>query len=309
MNSNESKLSIFAAIAANMAIAIMKFVASFYTGSAAMLSEGIHSLIDTANGGLLLIGIKRSKKIADKAHPFGYGKEAYFWSFIVAVLVFALGGGVAFYEGVIHLIHPIKEVDHSKVIWSYGVLIGAISLEGSSLWFAMKQFRKMHPTGFRSALKESKDSSSLAIIIEETAAMAGLVLALIGVTLTYFTKDPTYDALASIFIGILLAYVAYFMASEIRALLIGEAVTDKDMVSINKILDTYNNELEFYGNIRTMHLGPDEAMVGIEINFEDHFTIAQIEPIVQRIKDEIRTEIPKITHIYVESDSIKKSSM
>ncbi|MEN8138313.1 MAG: cation diffusion facilitator family transporter [Bacteroidota bacterium] len=309
MNSSESKLSIFLAIAANLAIAVMKFIASFFTGSAAMLSEGIHSLIDTANGGLLLVGIKRSKKAADKDHPFGYGKEAYFWSFIVAVMVFALGGGVALYEGIIHIIHPIKEADHSQVLWSYGVLIGAMIFEGSSLWFAIKQFRKTNPSGFKSALEESKDTSTLAVIVEETAAMIGLIIALMGVTVTYFTKDPVYDAIASIMIGVLLTYVAYFMANEIRALLVGEAVADKDMQLLNSVLKKYDKEIEFYGNIRTMHLGPDEAMAGIEINFEDRLTIAQIEPIVLKIKDEIREKSPKFTHIYIESDSIKKSDI
>ncbi|MCK5782510.1 MAG: cation diffusion facilitator family transporter [Flavobacteriales bacterium] len=309
MNSGESKLSIFLAIAANLAIAVMKFVASFFTGSAAMLSEGIHSLIDTANGGLLLLGIKRSKKAADKDHPFGYGKEAYFWSFIVAVMVFALGGGVALYEGIIHIIHPIKEADHSQILWSVGVLVGAMLFEGSSLWFAMKQFRKTNPSGFISALEDSKDTSTLAIIVEESAAMAGLVIALLGVSITYFTKDPIYDAIASILIGLLLTYVAYFMANEIRALLVGEAVINKDLSKIENILDKYDDEMEFYGNIRTMHLGPDEAMAGVEVNFEDHLTIAQIEPIIAKIKKDIRQEVPKFTHIYIESDSIKKDSI
>ncbi|HHB79915.1 MAG TPA: cation transporter [Saprospiraceae bacterium] len=307
MSASGSKLTIFASIAANLGIAILKFIASFFTGSAAMLSEGIHSVIDTTNGLLLLLGIKRSKKGPDHLHPFGHGKEVYFWSFIVAIFIFALGGGMAMYEGIKHIIHPKGAPDHSNVIWSYGVLIGAMIFEGGSLWVAWKQFRKVYPTGFKSALEDSKDAATLAVIIENAAAMIGLVIALIGVTLTFVLDDAIYDAIASIAIGLLLTYVAYFMASETRHLLIGETVTDKDLKMIHDILDDYS-EIEFFGNIRTMHLGPDEVMLGVEVNFKDNLTIAQVEPIVMDIKQRIVAKDEKFKHIYIESNSIQKST-
>jgi cation diffusion facilitator family transporter len=307
MATGGSKFVIFASIAANLLIAIMKFIASAFTGSSAMLSEGIHSVIDTSNGLLLLFGIKQSKKAPDKLHPFGHGKEIYFWSFIVSILVFSLGGGVAIYEGIHKLLYPSGEMDHSNVIWNYGVLLGAVVFEGASLIIALKDFRKVHPTGFKSALEESKDAASVAIIIENGAAVVGLVIALIGVTLAFYLNDPVYDAMASILIGILLVYVAYFMAKETKHLLIGETASDNDLKMINNILDDYK-QIEFFGNIRTMHLGPDEVMTGMEVNFKDNIPVGELEKIVKDIKEKIRKNNPKFTHIYVESDSIRKST-
>lgn len=307
MATGGSKIVIFASIAANLIIAVMKFIASAFTGSSAMLSEGIHSVIDTANGLLLLFGIKQSKKAPDKLHPFGHGKEIYFWSFIVSILVFSLGGGVAIYEGFHKLMHPAGVMDNSNILWNYGVLIGAVVFEGASLWLALKEFRKVHPTGFKSALEESKDAASVAVIIENGAAVFGLFIALIGVTLAYVLEDPLYDALASIFIGILLVYVAYFMAKETKHLLIGETASDKDLKMIDDILDDYN-QIEFFGNIRTMHLGPDQVMTGMEVNFRDNLPVGDLEKIVKEIKERIREKNPKFTHIYVESDSIRKST-
>jgi len=307
MSAHGSKLSIFAAIAANVLIAIMKFIAAFFTGSSAMLSEGIHSLIDTINGLLLLFGIKQSKRGPDKLHPFGHGKEIYFWAFIVSILVFSLGGGVAIYEGIHKITHPSTGETGKNIWWNYGVLIGAIFFEGASLIIALKQFRKVHPTGFRSALEDSKDAATVAVIIENGAAVAGLFIALIGVSLAYFLNNPLYDALASILIGILLVYVAYFMANEMRHLLIGEAAVDKDLDMIEDILKSYD-EIEFFGNIRTMHLGPDQIMTGMEVNFKDNLPVGKLEKIVKEIKEKIKRTNPKFTHIYVESDSIKKST-
>ena len=234
-----SKLAIYTAIGANLLIAVMKFIAAFFTGSAAMLSEGLHSVIDTVNGFLLLLGIKRSKGKPDKLHPFGHGKEIYFWSFIVAIFIFSLGGGVAIYEGIHHLMSPPVHAAEGSVLWSYGVLIGAIVFEGTSLMIALKGFNKTHKTGFKKALEDSKDAATVAIIIEESAAVMGLIIALIGITLAHFLHNPMYDALASVAIGVLLCYVAYFMAQETRHLLLGETVSDDDLKMIDDVLDDY----------------------------------------------------------------------
>lgn len=305
MAAGGSTLSVIAAIIANLLISILKFVAASFTGSAAMLSEGIHSIIDTTNGLLLLLGIKRSKKGATKIHPFGHGKEIYFWSFVVAIFIFALGGGLAIYEGVKHVLHPKSNLGHEHILWNYGVIIGAMLFEGISLRYAWKQFRKKYPTGFTSALVESKDAASMAIIIEESAAMIGLFLALIGISLAYFLDNPIYDAYASIAIGLLLLATSIFMARETQDLLIGEGVSNNDLKMITDILDDYQ-EFEFFGNIKTMHLGPDEVLLGVEVNFKDNLKVSKLEEVVANIKKRIKETDSKFKYIYIESNSITK---
>jgi cation diffusion facilitator family transporter len=307
MAASGSKLAIFASIAANLLIAIMKFIASAFTGSAAMFSEGIHSIIDTSNGLLLLFGIKKSKQAPDKLHPFGHGKEVYFWSFIVAIFIFSLGGGVAIYEGIHNLMDPGTHDSSLKAMyWNYGVIIGAIIFEGASLIVSWKEFRKVYPKGFKSALVESKDAATLAVIIENGAAVVGLVIALIGVTLANIYHNSMFDALASIAIGVLLIFVALFMAKETKDLLIGETVLQEDIDKIKAILDSYD-ELEMYGNIRSMHLGPDDAIVALEVNFKDDTPVKEVERIVAEIKKRIHESDYIFTHTYVESTNISKS--
>jgi len=306
MATGGSKLAIFASMAANLGIAVMKFIASFFTGSSAMLSEGIHSLVDTINGVLLLWGIKRSKLAPDGQHPFGHGKEIYFWSFVVAIFIFSLGGGVALYEGIKHLTEHDTHIDHSLKMkyWNYGVLIGSIFFEGASLWVGWKEFRKSYPKGFITAMSKSKDAATVAVIIENGAAVIGLLIALVGITLTYYFNNPVFDAWASIFIGILLTIVAIFMAVETKHLLIGESATKEDIKEIIDIFKEYD-ELEGFGNIKTMHLGPDDILLGANINFKDNFTVKQIEPVIQDIKQRIIAKNPDIKHIFIETDSIK----
>jgi len=307
MAAEGSKLAIFASMAANLGIAILKFIASFFTGSSAMLSEGIHSLVDTVNGLLLLWGIKRSKQAPDKQHPFGHGKEIYFWSFVVAIFIFALGGGVALYEGIKHLTEHGGHVDHSEKMkyWNYGVLVGSLLFEGASLWVGWKTFRKSYPTGFITAMVKSKDAPTIAVIIENGAAVIGLLIAMIGISLTYYFNNPVFDAWASIFIGILLIVVAIFMAVETKHLLIGESAVEADIRQIEDVFKQYSNTLEGYGNIKTMHLGPDEILLGANINFKDNLTVKEIEPVIEEIKRKIVQNNPKIKHIFIETDTIK----
>ena len=305
MATGGSKLAIFASMAANFGIAVMKFIASFFTGSSAMLSEGIHSLVDTVNGILLLWGIKRSKKAPDDMHPFGHGKEIYFWSFVVSIFVFSLGGGVALYEGIKHLGEHHEQVDAflKMKYWNYAVLFGSLLFEGVSLWIGWREFRKSYPKGFITAMTKSKDAATIAVIIENGAAVAGLLIAIAGVTLTYYYNNPAFDAWASIFIGILLSVVALFMAVETKRLLIGEAAVASEISAINNILKQYP-QLEAFGNIKTMHLAPDDILLGANINFKDDMTVSQIEPIVKDIKEKIIADNPKIKHIFIETDSI-----
>ncbi len=306
MATGGSKLAIFASMAANLGIAVMKFIASFFTGSSAMLSEGIHSLVDTTNGILLLWGIKRSKMAPDRQHPFGHGKEIYFWSFVVAIFIFALGGGVALYEGIKHLTHHDTHIDHSSKMkyWNYGVLIGSLLFEGASLVVAWKEFRKSYPKGFITAMSKSKDAATVAVIIENGAAVIGLLIAMAGVSLTYYYNNPVFDAWASILIGVLLTVVAIFMAVETKRLLIGESAVDEDIKEIEDIFKQYD-VLEGWGNIKTMHLGPDDILLGANINFKDDLTVGEIEPVVKEIKQKIVEKNPDIKHIFIETDSIK----
>ena len=305
MAAGGSKVAIFASMAANLGIAVMKFIASFFTGSSAMLSEGIHSLIDTTNGVLLLWGIKRSKRKPDKLHPFGHGKEIYFWSFVVSIFVFSLGGGVAIYEGIKHLNEHHGTVDASLKMkyWNYAVLTGSLIFESISLWLAWREFRKSYPKGFLTAMSKSKDAATIAVIIENGAAVGGLLIAIIGVTLTYYYENPVFDAWASIIIGVLLSAVALFMAVETKRLLIGESAVESEILSINNILKQFPY-LESFGNIKTMHLGPEEILLGANINFKDDLTVKEIEPIVKEIKEKIVADNPKIKHIFIETDSI-----
>lgn len=306
MAASGSKLAIFASITANLLIAILKFIASVFTGSAAMLSEGIHSVIDTTNGLLLLWGIRKSKKGPDELHPFGYGKEIYFWSFVVAIFIFSLGGGVAIYEGIHNLRHP-GEHDNSMnaLYWNYGVLVGAIIFESISLWVSWKEFRKTYPKGFKSALIATKDSATLAMIIENGAAVTGLLIAGIGLAFSSIYHDSVFDAIASIAIGVLLIGVAFFMARETKDLLVGEAVLKEDIEKIKNILGSYE-ELEKFGNIRSMHLGPDDAIVGLEVNFKDDVPVEEVERIVAEIKQKIFDSDHVFTHIYIETNGISK---
>ncbi len=298
-----SKVAIYGAIGANLAISIMKFVASFFTGSSAMLSEGIHSMIDTCNGVLLLFGIKRSQREPDDKHPFGYGKEVYFWSFVVAIMIFALGGGIAIYEGIQHLMHPVEHGE-SNVLWNYGVLIGAIFAESISFYLAFREFRKANPKGFISSIRASKDAATFAVMIEDTAALIGLVIALLGVMLAQMTGDAMWDGLASIAIGVLLAGVAVFLAIETKGLLVGESAVPEDLAVISDIVDDYK-EVKHFGNVRSMHLGPDEVLLTLDVNFYDDTLAGRIEEIINEMKDRLKTANPRFTRIYLETIDIQ----
>lgn len=298
-----SKVAVYAAIGGNLTISIMKFIASFFTGSAAMLSEGIHSMIDTFNGVLLLYGIRRSNKEPDAKHPFGYGKEVYFWSFIVAIFIFALGGGLAIYEGIEHLMHP-ETPEAGSHVWNYSVLAGAIVVESISFYLAFREFRKAYPTGFISSIKKSKDAATFAVMVEDTAALIGLVLALAGVFLADITGNPFYDGAASIAIGVLLCIVALFLARETKGLLVGEAAIDEDIDLVNEIISSYQ-EVKHHGNLRSMHLGPDQVLLAVDVNFWDQTTAGRIEEIVKDAEARIQAEAPQFTQIYLEAIDIQ----
>jgi cation diffusion facilitator family transporter len=298
--STESRTAIFAAIAGNLAIAATKLVAAFFSGSSAMLSEGIHSLVDTGNGGLLLLGLRKSQKPADANHPFGHGKELYFWSLVVAILIFALGGGMSVYEGVTHLSHAQL---HDPT-WNYVVLGFAIVFESFSFYFAYKAFRReMSGKGVFKTIRASKDPTTFTVLFEDTAALLGLVVALLGIFLGHHLNNPYLDGVASIVIGVILAVVAGFLAFESKGLLIGEGVDPQVLASIRLIAGA-DPAVEEVRKSLTMHFSPSDVLLTLDIRFKKHLTAEEIATGVERLEKKIRDRHPEIQHIFIEAKSL-----
>lgn len=297
MSATGSKISIYGAIIANLGIAISKFIAGSYTGSSAMISEGIHSLVDTSNGLLLLLGIKRSQRPADKTHPFGYGMEIYFWSFIVAILIFALGGGIAIYEGIHHIIEPVKV---SNININYIVLGVAILLEGTSLIVALKQFQKNNGKyGLIKSMRKSKDSSTFTVIVEDLGAMVGLVVAIIGLFIGDYFGIPIADGVASVIIGLILTGMAIFLAIETKGLLIGESMDQESISILENILKKHDHVTE-HGLIRSVHFGPTGVMAGVDVHFDDQYSLAEIEAGIVELEIEFKEKVPVLKHVFIE---------
>lgn len=298
MAASGSKLAIYGAITANIAIAIAKFFASFITGSSAMLSEGIHSLVDSTNGLLLLYGIKKSKRPADLKHSFGYGKEIYFWSFVVALLIFALGGGIAIYEGVLHILHP-EPIENVKV--NYIVLGLAILFEGASLIVALKEFSgRITLRGLLKRIRKSKDAAGFAVIIEDLGAIVGLIVALIGVIIGDYFNYPYADGAASIIIGLILTGMAVILATETKGLLLGESLRQNEVKVIEDILTKHPGIVE-HGIIKSIHFGPASVLVGIDVEFDDKYSVDELEAEVLVIESEILAKLPHVDKVYLET--------
>jgi cation diffusion facilitator family transporter len=301
MASGGSKTVIFAAMAGNFAIAITKFAASLWTGSAAMLSEGVHSLVDTGNGLLLLWGIRQSNLPPDNAHPFGRGKELYFWSLIVAVLIFALGGGISAYEGIIHIRHPAKAGDPTI---NYIVLALAFVFEGAAWWVAFKEFRKTKGTrGYLRAVRESKDPTTFTVLFEDTAAMLGLIVAFVGIFLGHTLNLPILDGVASLVIGVILCVVAVFLAYESKGLLIGEGVDEATRASIVQFVEI-DPDVDLLVRALSMHLGPQDVLLTLEITFRPGLTAAQAAAAIDRMERAIKAAHPEVRHLFVEAQAI-----
>ncbi len=299
-----SKTVIYAAIAANLGIAAAKFVAAAFTGSSAMLSEGIHSAVDSGNGMLLLYGVHRSSRPADDHHPFGYGKELYFWSLVVAILIFALGGGISIYEGIKHLQHP-EPITNPLV--NYIVLGLATGFECIALLLALKELNQVRgDTGIWDAVRESKDPTVITVLLEDSAAMAGIVVAFLGVWLGSTFGWTWADGTASIVIGVILTVVAFFLASETKGLLVGEGANPKILASIRALVATDSN-IEAMERPLTMYFGPHHALLVMNVEFKRGLTPQQAEETIDRIENGIRTAHPDIKQIYIEADSLKKA--
>ncbi len=295
-----SKKVIYAALVGNALIAITKFIAAAMTGSSAMLSEGIHSVVDTGNQVLLLLGIKRSQKIPDEKFPFGYGKEVYFWSFIVAILIFAVGSGISLYEGIVHILHP-SEITNPKV--NYIVLGFALVFEGAAWLMAFKEFKRSKGNwGYFEAVQRGKDPSMFVVLFEDSAAMLGLIIAFLGVALGHLTGIPYFDGVASVLIGLLLGGTAIWLAYETKGLLIGESANPRVVSNIKELLFSHP-EIENINEVLTLHMGPQYILVTISADFKDDLTSNEIERVVARIDQDLRQAYPRIKRVFVEAEA------
>ncbi len=293
-----SKIAIYGALAANIGISAVKFVAASITGSSAMVSEGIHSAVDSGNSLLLLFGMKRSQRPPDRGHPFGHGKEVYFWSLIVAILVFSLGGGMSVYEGISHLQHPQELRDP---FWNYVVLFASMIFEGASLVYAVREFNKSRGgLSFWKELSMSKDPGLFAVIYEESAAITGLVIALLGVFLGHYFNNPMYDAIASMLIGIVLIIVAITMVKESKGLLVGESANSEIVKGIYRIVNDEPRVQTLYFPL-TMHLAPNEILLALDVEFRKEMTVDELFRAVTELEDRIKKEYPSVKKIYIEA--------
>ncbi|MCC3153779.1 cation diffusion facilitator family transporter [Hymenobacter sp. BT770] len=298
---SSSKFAIYGAIGANIAIAVSKFVAAYFTGSSAMLSEGIHSLVDSGNGFLILLGVHQSGKAPDRRHPFGRSKELYFWALIVAVLVFSVGGGMSFYEGIEHLKHPAPLSDPT---WNYWVLGISLVFEGISCFLAFKAFNADRgDEGFWQTLRRSKDPAVFAILLEDLAALVGLVIALAGVYLGHLLGNPYFDGVASIGIGTLLVGVAMFLIYKTKALLVGIGADDETLLDLERIVHA-QPAVQHMRVPLTMYLGPADVILALDIEFENRLTADEVEHAVHALQNAIRAEHPEFKRIFIEAKAI-----
>lgn len=295
---------VYAAIAANLAIATTKFVVATLSGSSAILSESVHSLVDTANQLLLLVGLKGSRRPPDEQFPFGYGRELYFWSLVVAILLFGAGGGVALYEGITHVIHP-RPMDDA--FWAYIVIGVAAIFEGSSFMVARHEIRKRWGEGsLWRHVHRSKDPSVFIVVLEDGAALIGLSIALAGVFLSQLLQQPRIDGVASVLIGIVLGIVAVALAYETRGLLIGESATTETVLSIRQLASQDAAVRDVHAPL-TMHLGPEEVLLNLEVQFKAGASAQEQVQAVQRIERVIRDHHPTVKRIFIEATHADQS--
>ena len=287
---------LYGALAANVGIAIAKFIAAGISGSSSMLTEGVHSLVDSGNQILLLYGQSKARRAPDATHPFGYGRELYFWSFVVAILIFAVGAGVSIYEGWKHWREPEPLADP---MLNYIVLAIAFALEGTSWFIAMREFAAAKGnTGWWRAIRESKDPPGFMVLFEDSAALAGLVIAAIGVWASHAYADPRIDGLASIAIGLILALVAVLLARESKGLLIGERADPAVVAAVRAAVERQPG-VTAVNHVRTIHTAPDSIFVAISADFDDSLTMGEGERMIEAIEDQLRAAEPRLSSIYI----------
>ena len=294
-----SKKVIYAALIANAIIAVNKFIAAALTGSSAMFSEGIHTTVDTSNQLLLLLGLKKATKQADVAHPFGYGKEIYFWSFIVAIMVFAVGAGISIYEGIHSIMdpHPIE-----NVLISYGVLGTAIIFTGIAWYFALKEFRHVKgERGYFEAVHKEKNPTTFVVLFEDSAALLGLFVALTGIGLSQWTGNPIFDGIASVVIGLILGTTATWLAYETKGLLIGESAEPKVVQGIKQLAGSYKG-IASVNEALTLHMGPNFILLTLSVDFDNNLDSGKIETSIEELTAEIKEKYPLVNRVFIEAE-------
>jgi cation diffusion facilitator family transporter len=301
---HESKRAVFAALVANLAIAVFKITAALISGSSSMLAEGYHSISDTFNQVLLLIGIRRAHRAPDRNHPFGHGKAQFFWAFLVAVILFGVAGTLSIREGIHKLNHP-EPISH---LWlNYLAIFFGLVFEFTALRLAVKSLVKErleeHHKSFWQAVRQSKNPVTLTVLFEDSLAIFGLLIAALGITLVWLTKNLVFDAAASILIGALLMGFALFLALETKKLLLGEAVTAFKRAKILAAVQSFP-EVERVVSLKTMHLSPDEVLITLELNYRDELNIPQLEELNDRIETAILALIPR-AQIYLEAENLR----
>lgn len=298
--SESNKIVVYAALFGNLAIALVKFIAAYITNSSAMLSEAIHSVVDTLNEVLLLYGMKKSLQPANSRHPFGYGRELYFWAFIVALLVFALGAIVSIYQGIHHIYHP--EAMSNPMI-NYIVLGIAILCEGASWFVALKAFRKVKgKQGYFEAFRRSKDPTTFTVLFEDTAALIGLFIALIGIYLSHALNMPMLDGLASVLIGVVLAISAILLARETKGLLTGETADPQLRHNVLNVAEL-DPAVHSANGVLTEQMGAHQVIASLSLEFKDNLTSDEIEACVNRIEAQIKQLHPEIVALFVKPQS------
>lgn len=291
-----ANLVLFGALAANLGIAIAKFVAAAISGSSSMLTEGVHSLVDSGNQILLLYGQHRARRAPDRLHPFGYGRELYFWAFVVAILIFAVGAGVSIFEGWRHIGEP--EPLRNPTI-NYVVLAVAAVLEGTSWAIAVREVgSKRGDLGWWQMVRRSKDPAGFIVLFEDSAALIGLVLAALGVWASHHFGDPRIDGVASILIGLVLALVAVLLAREAKGLLIGESASPALIEQVRAMIEK-QPRISAVNEVRTIHTAPDAVFVAVSADFDDRMTMGEGELLIRAIEEELKTAIPALSSVYI----------
>jgi cation diffusion facilitator family transporter len=300
-----SRKVIYAAVLANLGIAVAKFIVAAITGSAAMLAEGIHSAVDTGNEFLLLIGERNSAKPADKSHPFGYGKALYFWALLVALSVFSLGGGLSIYHGISALRHPDPVEDP---LWNYVVLAVSACFEGYSWNVSRRELNKRRKPGASlwQTVHASKDASVFTVFIEDTAALIGLLIAALGIALGHYFDNVYFDPAASVLIGLLLVGAAFTLARETGGLLVGESIGPDATRKVREIFEK-DPAIDSVSSLQSMQLGPDEALLTAAVQFRRGMRIDEVEDAIERLEKAVMARYPAIRHIYFESGALRSA--
>jgi len=298
MSSPSSVKAILAALVGNSLIAVTKFIAASYTGSSAMFSEAVHSVVDSGNQLLLLYGVKRSKRPADSKHPFGYGKELYFWSFVVAILIFSIGSGISFYEG-FHKLHSPEPVSNPMI--NFIVLGFAVIFESWTCWVAATEFKKSKgDRGWVEAIRRSKDPALFTVLFEDTAALLGLLVALIALTLSEHLNLPVLDSVASLIISFILAVTAGLLAFECKGLLTGEGASEEVVTGIKQIINE-SQGIKHVNEVLTLHLGPEDILLNVSLDFEDDLSSGEVEEAISNLESRIKQMFPEIRRVFIEA--------